>query len=400
MALHHSPSYEAWRRYASTGALTHELLRAPVYRAWERSHLQGANPRLPRAEALSALDTERLLQRQQAMLHAAHPFLRALSAAAGGERHAAMLSDSQAVVLQVLGDEASVHGPERVPGPGALLSEAVCGANGLGTPLAEGGYVELVGPEHFIQGFHPFTCQGIPLRAPDGEVAGVISTSVRRPDASARLREILLCAAHGIEAELLRERLERDLQRVLEAAPDEAGPLERLRQDVMQAQATARVRLLSAARVVARSPRQRELRLVHEAAQAIETFRRRAELWRMLASEEPQPPRPMDLQESLRELADLLETELRVRQAGLHVEGEPASLLTEPHQLYRQLFRGLMQALERAGEGGSVRACVWQGSVMLEVHSASEPRPVARLSPLLTPGSMDQRMGGTASTAH
>lgn len=399
MPFQPSPSYEAWRRYASTGALAHELLRTPVYQAWERSHLQGANPWLPRAEALSPLDTERLLQRQQAMLRAAHPFLRALSAAAGGDRHAAMLSDSQAVVLEVLGDEASVHGPERVPGPGALLSEAACGANGLGTPLAEGGYVELVGPEHFIQGFHPFTCQGIPLRAPDGQVAGVISTSVRRPDASARLREILLCAAHGIEAELLRERLERDLQRALEAAPDEASPLERLRQDVMQAQATARVRLLSAARVVARSAR-RELRLVHEAAQAIDTFRRRAELWRMLASEEQQPPRRVDLQESLRELADLLETELRVRQAHLEVEGEPASLLAEPHQLYRQLFRGLMQALEHAGEGGSVRACVWQGSVVLEARQAWEHGPVAWRSPLLTPAGMGQRLEDTASTAH
>jgi sigma-54 dependent transcriptional regulator, acetoin dehydrogenase operon transcriptional activator AcoR len=399
MALQPSPSYEAWRRYASTGALAHKLLRAPVYRAWERSHLQGANPRLPRAEALSPLDTEQLLQRQQAMLHAAHPFLRALSAAAGGERHAAMLSDSQAVVLEVLGDEASVHGPERVPGPGALLSEAVCGANGLGTPLAEGSYVELVGPEHFIQGFHLFTCQGIPLRAPGGEVAGVLSTSVRRPDASGRLREILLCAAHGIEAELLRERLERDLKRVLEAAPDEAGSLERLRQDVMQAQATARVRLLSAARVVARSLPQQDLRLVHEATLAIDTFRRRAELWRMLASEEQQPPRSVDLQECLRDLVDLLETELRVRQARLQVEGESTPLLADPHRLYQQLFRGLMQALEHAGEGGSVRACVWQGSVVLEARSATEHGPVAWLTPLLTPGSMG-RLGRRALTAH
>jgi len=77
-----------------------------------------------------------------------------------------------------------------------------------GHPLAEDGYVEIVGPEHFIAGFQQVTCQGIPLRDGAGQVVGALSTSVRRHEVSRRLHDMLLCAAHGIEAELLRASLE------------------------------------------------------------------------------------------------------------------------------------------------------------------------------------------------
>lgn len=98
----------------------------------------GANPRLRRAEAPSAVDTERLLERQGKIIRAAQPYLRALSRAADGERHAAMLGNAGSIVLDVLGDDLGVQGPERVPGPGALLDERACGANWIGTPLAQG----------------------------------------------------------------------------------------------------------------------------------------------------------------------------------------------------------------------------------------------------------------------
>src|SRR5512134_4154864 len=173
------PVRDAWRRYVSTGALARTRLRDPIFRAWERCHDLGTSPLQPKAESLSAAATERLLAEKSEFLGAARPYMAALSRAAGSERHAAMLGDDRGVVLDIVGDEQTVHGPEPFPGPGALLAEEVSGANGIGTPLAGAEYVELVGPEHFIGGFHVFTCQGVPVRAPDGAVTGVISTSVR-----------------------------------------------------------------------------------------------------------------------------------------------------------------------------------------------------------------------------
>lgn len=238
---------EASRLYLSTGRISVEL-RPTIRRAWTRSHEAGANSRRMRAEILGAPDVDRLLDTEADVVEAARPYLRLLSEAAGADRHAAMLGDARGFVLDVVGDEQSVNGPESVPGPGSLLAEGMSGANGIGTPLAEGGYVDIVGAEHFIVGFHPFTCQGTPT-GPDQEVAAVISTSVRSPAASERLRHILFCAAHGIEADLLAARLQADISVYLNAPVEDVQALRRLHQDVVQAHNAGRLGLQVAAQL-------------------------------------------------------------------------------------------------------------------------------------------------------
>lgn len=346
---------EAGRLYRSTGAITMTLLRPHVFRSWERSHLGGAEPRRPRAEALSADDVERLRERHDTLIRAAQPYLQALSRASGSERHAAMLGDARAVVLDVLGDEQTIHGPERVPGPGALLDEAACGANGIGTTLADGHYVEIVGPEHFIQGFHAFTCQGIPLRDGTGATAGVLSVSVRRPEVGLRLREIMLCAGHAIEMELLAARLEEDLQRVLVAQGSTAEALERLLGDVLQAQAAVRTRLELSAEQLSHSRLAHARELLALAARVLERFRRHAALWRGLALDEPAAPRPLALDVVVRELLEMLEVEATV--CGVEIvlhEVEPIVVEADPHLLSRTLFRFLHGAIQ-AARGGAIQ---------------------------------------------
>lgn len=345
---------QAWSRYVSTGAIVTSLLREPVRYAWERAHELGANPHAMKAERLSTLETERLLARERALLSAAQPFLQALSNAAGAERHAVMLSDAQAVVLDVVGDEESVHGRERVPGPGALLSEEVCGSNGLGTPLAMGSYVELVGPEHFIGGFHSFTCQGIPLLGLDGRVAGVLSTSVRAPGASRRLREILVCAAHGIEAELLLERMEQDMQKVL-SAPEDARARDALRRDVAQARRIAQAGVREAGRRAAWSPLEEMLHQLRLADEAILRVRRNIRLWRALASSVTGEPRPVALTALVEELSELLQAEAVTQGVELVLrEREPVTVEADPHALARALLHGFLDAFTLAGMGGAV----------------------------------------------
>lgn len=341
-----------------------------------------------KAEALSAAETERLLAREATMISAARPYMAALSRAAGSDRHAAMLGDARGLVLDVVGDRESVHGPEAVPGPGALLAEELGGANGIGTPLAERGYAELVGPEHFIGGFHAFTCQGAPLHDPSGAIVGVISTSVRRLDASARLREILLCAANGIEAELLRARLEEDVRRVL-AGSNEA--LARLRDDVIQSFAAARVRLDVAARRAALGGPSYTLALVAEAQRGIDRFRASARLWRDLASDEVGAPTGIALDGTVREVADLLRTEAATARVELALGGvEPVRIVADGRTVLRDVFAACVSAIDAAAGGGTVH--VWtrpdragaRGVVGVETEPAlgvagAAPR-VARLS--------------------
>ncbi|WP_228371180.1 hypothetical protein [Trichormus azollae] len=92
---------EAGRIYTGTGGICAEMLRSEIYPPWERSHLQGANNLALQAEKLSSLETERLVAQQSNLINVAAPYFRTLSQAAGTDRHAVMLTDRQAILLDV-----------------------------------------------------------------------------------------------------------------------------------------------------------------------------------------------------------------------------------------------------------------------------------------------------------
>lgn len=345
-------AWEAGRLYRSRQAISAELLRSQIYRAWERSHLQGANPRAMKAEQLSVQETERLVEYNRDLIKAARPYFRMLSQAAGQERHAVMLGDHNAVLLDVIGDDQTVHGTEPFPTAGSVLSEGIAGANGIGTSLAEAGYVEIAATEHFIEGFHPFTCQGIPLYNEKQEVSGVLSISVRCPDVGQRLKEILLCASHGIEADLMIANLEKDIRKVLTASPDEYQPLEKLKQDLIQSHQAARLKLEISSRMVARSQLDYALQLVQQAECSIQLFRRRASLWHDLASSEMGIVQPVCLTDKLNDLIDLLSTEVTIRKIEIVTcYHEPISIFAEDKGLIRKLLRCFLQVIEQVREG-------------------------------------------------
>jgi len=349
-------AWEAGRLYRSTRAVSAQLLRSPIYRAWERSHLQGANPRAMQAEQLSVRETEQLIEQNRDLINAARPYVRMLSQAAGQERHAVMLGDRNAIVLGVTGDDQTINGPEPFPNSGSLLSEGIAGANGIGTALAEAGYIEIAATEHFIEGFHPFTCQGIPLYNEKREITGVFSISVRRPEVGQRLREILLCASHGIEADLMVANLEKDIRQVLAARPDDYQPLAKLKQDLIQSHQAARLKIEMSSRLMAASSRlDHALQWVQQAEQSIQLFRRRANLWHDLASSQREIVQPICITNKLDDLIDLLKTEIAVRQVEVVTDWhEPMCVLADQKELLRQLLRYFLKSFEQMRAGDSV----------------------------------------------
>ncbi|AFZ59208.1 sigma-54-dependent Fis family transcriptional regulator [Anabaena cylindrica FACHB-243] len=350
---------EAGHIYTATGRISAEMLRSEIYRAWERSHLQGANNHALQAEKLSSLETERLVEQHSDLINVATPYFRTLSQAAGRDHHAVMLSDRRGILLNVAGDKETIQGSESFPRQGSLLSEAVAGANGIGTPLAEENYVEIVAAEHFIQGFHPFTCQGIPLRDENREILGVLSISVRRPDAGQRLKEILICASHGIEAELLIGNLEKQIRRVLTSNPDDYQPLEELRQDIIQGHQAARLKLEIGSRMVAVNCLDYAIKLLQQAEKSIQIFRHRAAIWRNLASLEIGAIQHLSLTDILQDLVDILATEAAIRKVEIFTDWTEQIIVTaDVIMLSRKLLRCFLNSFERAGKSGAVKVIV------------------------------------------
>ena len=303
---------------------------------------------------LSRLETERLVEANETLVEGAQPYLQALSRAAGCERHAAVIGDAQATVLDVCGDEASLHGPERVPGPGALLSEAHAGANGLSTPIEDQGYAELVGPEHFIAGFSPFTCQGVPIRGVRGEIVGSLSVSVRSARAAEGLRRILTLAARGIEADLVVGRLRAHLAelRRSETSEREWGTLERLHQDMIQVHTQSRLEFELAS--FERSRGSDNHALVTRAHATVDRFARLSRLWRILANPTELEVDELEADHMVRDSVDLFRTEARIAGVTLAARVALRGRVRPVHEAVRALARAHQVALRLAKKGGTV----------------------------------------------
>lgn len=338
----------AWNKFVSGGAVEPGTVRPHVLRAWERCMELGCDPWLARADVLPGPETAHLLQREERLVQVATPFLDALSLAAGRDRHAAMLSDGHGRVLKVIGDRLTME-DENFPRAGSLLSEATAGANGIGTTVAEGRYVELIGPEHFIEGFQVFTCQGVPLVESPGACSGVISMSVRRVEAAFRIRDILFCASEAAECELLSSRLCDAV-----AQGQVQGILEPLRQDIVQGIAIARLQLELAAHDLALS--ETAAVSLREAQELIEGFRQQAALWRDLAE------RPTGEQEAVRlaELAEnfcrLMATQARVTNTKL-VFGRMENLrvVEDRRALSQRLLEAFLTTMQGVQPGSEIQ---------------------------------------------
>jgi transcriptional regulator of acetoin/glycerol metabolism len=305
---------------------------------------------------LAEADTAALVEREAQLIEAARPYLRALSLAAGAEQHAVLLADARGVVIDMAGVEKTVGLAGGFPSVGMVMSEGIAGSNGIGTALAENDYVEVIGPEHFVQCLSEFTCQGLPLRQSAGRVVGVLAMVVNRVAVAARVREILFCAANGIEAELMRRRIERHVERV---RSEEGGAFghaaDVLWQDLVQLQAAARLRLERASDVARHERPQDALRLVLLADELVRRFARQAELWKEFAFDEAGSAQPVDVTERLAEMVQLFATEADVRgvQLALRQSGSVTAFV-DPLALSRLLFRAFLQALDTPAAGAAI----------------------------------------------
>jgi transcriptional regulator of acetoin/glycerol metabolism len=375
----------AWDGFVRTGTLEPGAVRAHIAAAWRRSLDGGCDPHTLRADQLDDARTLELLSANRTLIESARPFMTALSRAAGSERHAAMLGDVHGRILEVIGDEQSVSGPEAVPGPGSLLSEAHAGANGIGSTLGHGGYVELVGPEHFIEGFHPFTCQGVPLVGASGELVGVLSTSVRRLEAANRLRDILFCAAQAVECELLA----RSLSEAVRLSGPRGVLIEKLRQDVVQRYAAARLHLETAARMLARGASADAF--VDSAETLIQKFRTVAATWRGLVLDEAEGDERFCVTELVDALRELLETEARVNTIELSWgRADRLFVIANRGNTLRASLECFLCAMQAAGRGGRVQLNVGVAprgcSVELQSRSHSGESRGTHALPTLTAG--------------
>lgn len=192
-------------RFLAGDSVENEV-RPVVLESWRRSVAYGVHPRaLRRQEA----DPERLAEARRwndELIRSAEPFLQTMHETLGSQQHLVALSDQEGLILlaYVSQDLPRAALEEANLFEGASWHERDLGSNGIGTALAAGEPVLLVGPEHFQEAYVGWTCVGVPIRGESGAVVGAIDLSVPNAATHPHAWGWTISVARAIEAVLAR----------------------------------------------------------------------------------------------------------------------------------------------------------------------------------------------------
>lgn len=147
-----------------------------VHDSWLRSRKYGVSPYQRKKASVPAATLDTILHDNMEFINSATSIMGKLFKSIEALDGSITLADRNGVVLYTCYQNRHDIMPSHVVGD--ILSENVCGTNGIGTCLAEGGPVELVGAEHYSLEEHAWYCSSAPVFDSKSNIIGVFNISV------------------------------------------------------------------------------------------------------------------------------------------------------------------------------------------------------------------------------
>lgn len=167
------------RRFLKEGIAPGDLVPPEIARSWQRSGAFGLDvDQRPNIEALSHQQMREILERNEALVHAARGEIEALHHDVRLTGGIAILSDPHGVILATTGNIDFAERAARVSlRPGVDWNEATIGTNAIGTAIAEQREIAVSGAQHFFDAHRILSCSAVPILDPAGRVIGVLDLS-------------------------------------------------------------------------------------------------------------------------------------------------------------------------------------------------------------------------------
>ncbi len=167
--------------FLAAGILPQHHPRPMILESWQRCCAMQVNPSLRYAPLAVTHEVQlcHLREASQLLMRAARPVMSHLSDFLADSGYVIVLSDADGCLLEVIGDAGTRRRLTRIDFvPGGDWSEGAAGTNALGTALADGHVVQLLGAEHYCAGWQDLTCTAAPIRHPlSGEIMGILDVT-------------------------------------------------------------------------------------------------------------------------------------------------------------------------------------------------------------------------------
>lgn len=192
---------QAWKQFIA-GEAPGSAVSGAILESWQRCRAFNVDVARASLRRISYAELRGRLDQHAALVAAARPHLRAVLSAVEHLRPVViMLTDPEGVILESVGNAPEVMSAFGLV-PGYDWSERAMGTNGIGTALAFGAPVAVVGGEHYVQSWHNNTCVGAPIRSADGRILGAVDISTTARDGDPARLLLVSFLAHLIAREL------------------------------------------------------------------------------------------------------------------------------------------------------------------------------------------------------
>ncbi len=179
-------------------------IRDVIYQSWKRSKDYQVDPFEIKNYKISDFKLAKILKDKKELIEVAHYYMEKLYSFIEGTNFVITLADEKGNVIDIIGNDDIIV--ERTKQSSLVIgcnrSEAYTGTSGIGTSLATGMPIQILGAEHFIQPHHTYVCSAAPIRSETNEVIGCLAMIGPREVNHAHTLGMVCAAVDGIEKEI------------------------------------------------------------------------------------------------------------------------------------------------------------------------------------------------------
>lgn len=167
---------KTWTNYFKKG-IDLGGIRHVVLSSWKRSQQYGVNPNVLKAPICDSETLIKKLEENKDILSLIRPFMDDLFEIVKGTDSLIAFSDKEGVVLDLCGDsEIALNAASVNFTVGVKMSEESIGTNSIGTSIATGRAIQVIGAEHYCVAWHTSHCSSATILDPfTNELIGVIT---------------------------------------------------------------------------------------------------------------------------------------------------------------------------------------------------------------------------------
>lgn len=212
--LNQTELYIKWEKIVQGEKIDPSSVFPETYRAWQRCLKYELNPFQIRIKQLSK---EELTNRQaqiKDVLEFLQPHIETIktTVSTNSNYYTIAVADNEGYILEAYADKQSAKLGHGLPCyPGISYAEHNVGNNGVGSVLATGGPLAVIGAEHFCKVFHGWSCVGAPITGDDGNILAVLVVSIPCGLESPYTFSLTVAASKAVEAALRQKEMEKQL---------------------------------------------------------------------------------------------------------------------------------------------------------------------------------------------